>query len=122
MSSKSAKTVKEAARYETCIECKMVFDVLAIVWVRDEGTLKCVCETCALKEYFFSKCEDCKIVLESNKICESTDETGAHVCDECNAKREGAHPHACGSYLCIGDCGVMWCGCIDVCRCDTDRD
>lgn len=24
--------------------------------------------------------------------------------------------HYCGDSDCIGDCGVLWCGCIDVCR------
>ncbi len=24
--------------------------------------------------------------------------------------------HYCGDYDCAGDCGVLWCGCIDVCR------
>lgn len=25
-------------------------------------------------------------------------------------------PHFCGDWMCPGDCGVLWCGCIDVCR------
>lgn len=24
--------------------------------------------------------------------------------------------HNCGDWICPGDCGVLWCGCIDVCR------
>lgn len=25
--------------------------------------------------------------------------------------------HYCGSTECDGSCGVLWCGCIDICRC-----
>lgn len=35
---------------------------------------------------------------------------------EDNTYNENVRPHYCGDADCEWDCGVLWCGCIDVCR------
>lgn len=34
----------------------------------------------------------------------------------CNCNDEILTRHYCGDWMCVGDCGVLVCGCIDVCR------
>lgn len=44
------------------------------------------------------------------------------VCDDCwNESYYSNSRHCCGDWLCNGGCGVLRCGCIDVCRCRYDR-
>lgn len=34
----------------------------------------------------------------------------------CDCNEEIRTAHHCGDWMCPGDCGVLWCGCIDQCR------
>jgi hypothetical protein len=107
-----------------CTECNASAKALDVVWIREEdNTVRRVCTTCAIEKYDYIKCCDCDTVLPIDECSYKTEEEKDEdlCCDECWAKYHGYYMHACGSYVCDGRCGVMWCGCIDVCRCYTDR-
>jgi hypothetical protein len=84
------------------------------------------CEWCTLPE---EKCkchedECCKWCNYDHCICSGMDNTCPDCGSDgrCHCDEEEDRPHYCGDCDCHGDCGVLSCGCIDVCRGRCGRD
>lgn len=73
-------------------------------------------------------CHGCGVVSDRSKaVCHLQWSTPGHiVCETCGAEDRELYAnkkrHHCGDWMCPGDCGVLRCGCIDMCRCYRDRD
>lgn len=97
----------------------------------------CTCYLCSQTSMHGDKCLCCECVRARNGICycccdneEACDPDMCRNCKEavatiemsdgtllCQPCSRVVRQHYCGDWLCPGDCGVLRCGCIDVCRC-----
>ena len=50
------------------------------------------------------------------------DRSEEDLCDTCLSGSMRYYECYCGDWLCAGGCGVLRCGCIDVCRCRDSWD
>lgn len=77
------------------------------------------CANCITKSYFIElnplcpvkDCTKCVNLKQKNIICDLEDNVEVNLEDFI-----WDNPHSCGDWICPGDCGVLFCGCIDVCR------
>lgn len=84
------------------------------------------CAWCTLPEEKCKCHEDdgCKWCNYDHCICSGIDNTcsGCGSDGRCHCDEEPEYTHYCGDADCHGDCGVLACGCIDVCRGRCGRD
>ena len=77
----------------------------------------------AWRNYALSYCYRCDIPMYTRKyVCRSCHDIILEI-EEANRKwscGKGPYPkerlHYCNNYFCSGDCGLLACGCIDICR------
>lgn len=63
-------------------------------------------------------CADCQLAGYSTCYCKCPMCNIKYCNGECMTQQHEYHEKKCycGSHYCDGECGVLWCGCIDVCR------
>lgn len=79
-----------------------------------------LCKACAWDvrmcdvTFYCRRCNSAKEITMAIALGDSR-EIGRIICTNC-AIEQGSKPCNCGDWLCDGNCGVLKCGCIDMCR------